>query len=157
MRKRSKVLIALACGMAAALLATTVGAVTIRNIQPNEDVFSYVQRTKGDFDQVLYQQVIGAASAFKEGDEAIGVAADDEASRENARKLLANSKIKDLLNKSLFVDEQEKLIMNTTDPAQYAKVKNWTMGELKTFLLTKSEADGCRAEVTQRIVWPQKR
>jgi len=141
MRKRSKVLIALACGMAAALLATTVGAVTIRNIQPNEDVFSYVQRTKGDFDQVLYQQVIGAASAFKEGDEAIGVAADDEASRENARKLLANSKIKDLLNKSLFVDEQEKLIMNTTDPAQYAKVKNWTMGELKTFLLTKSEAE----------------
>ena len=97
MRKRSNVLIALACGMAVALLASTVGAVTIRNIQPNEDVFSYVQRVKGDFDQVLYQQVIGAASAFKEGDEAIGVAADDEASRENARKLLANTKIKDLL------------------------------------------------------------
>jgi ethanolamine ammonia-lyase large subunit len=141
MRKRNKILIALACGMAAALLASTVGAVTIRNIQPNEDVFSYVQREKGNFDQVLYQQVIGAASAFKEGDEAIGVAADDEASRENARKLLANSKIKDLLNKSLFVDEQDKLIMNTTDPAQYAKVKNWTMDELKTFLLTKSEAE----------------
>ncbi|OEU75231.1 MAG: ethanolamine ammonia-lyase, partial [Desulfuromonadales bacterium C00003107] len=141
MRKRSKVLIALACGMAAALLATTVGAVTIRNIQPNEDVFSYVQGTKGNFDQVLYQQVIGAASAFKEGDEAIGVAADDEASRENARKLLANSKIKDLLDKSLFVDEQDKLIMDTTDPAQYAKVKDWTMGELKIFLLTKSEAE----------------
>ncbi len=141
MRKRSKLLIAIACGMAAALLATTVGAVTIRNIQPDEDVFSYVQRIKEGFDQTLYQQVIGAASAFKEGDEAIGVAADDEASRENARKLLANTKIKDLLATSLFVDAQDKLIMDTTDPAQYAKVKDWTMGQLKTFLLTKSEAE----------------
>ncbi|MCD4689081.1 MAG: ethanolamine ammonia-lyase [Desulfuromonadaceae bacterium] len=141
MRKRSKLLIAIACGMAAALLATTVGAVTIRNIQPDEDVFSYVQRIKEGFDQTLYQQVIGAASAFKEGDEAIGVAADDEASRENARKLLANTKIKDLLATSLFVDAQDKLIMDTTDPAQYAKVKDWTMGELKIFLLTKSEAE----------------
>ncbi|APG28415.1 ethanolamine ammonia-lyase [Syntrophotalea acetylenivorans] len=141
MRKRSKVLIALACGMAVAFLASTVGAVTISNIQPGEDVFSYVERTKEGFDQTLYQQVIGAASAFKEGDEAIGVAADDEASRENARSLLASTKIKDLLAKSLFVDAQDKLIMDTTDPAQYAKVKNWTMGELKTFLLTKSEAE----------------
>ncbi len=141
MRKRSKVLIALACGIAVAFLASTVGAVTIRNIQPDEDVFSYIERTKEGFDQTLYQQVIGAANAFKEGDEAIGVAADDEASRENARKLLANTKIKDLLAKSLFVDAQDKLIMDTTDPAQYAKVKNWTMGELKTFLLTKSEAE----------------
>ncbi len=141
MRKRSKLLIAIACGMAAALLATTVGAVTIRNIQPDEDVFSYVQRIKEGFDQTLYQQVIGAASAFKEGDEAIGVAADDEASRENARKLLANSKIKDLLATSLFVDKLDKFIMDTTDPAQYAKVKDWTMGQLKTFLLTKSEAE----------------
>lgn len=139
MRKRSKLLIAITCGLAAALLACTAGAVTIRNIQPNEDVFGYVQRTKGAFDQVLYQQVVGAANAFKEGDEAIGVAADDDASRENARKLLANSKIKDLLDKSLFVDDQDKLIMDTTDPAQYAKIKNWTLGELKTFLLTKSE------------------
>lgn len=141
MRKRSKLLIAITCGMAAALLACTAGAVTIRNIQPGEDVFGYVQRTTGAFDQVLYQQVVGAANAFKEGDEAIGVAANDEASRENARKLLANSKIKDLLAKSLFVDHLDKLIMDTTDPAQYAKVKNWTLGELKTFLLTKSEAE----------------
>ena len=141
MRKRRKILIAITCGMAAALLACTAGAVTIRNIQPNEDVFSYVQRTKGAFDQILYQQVVGAASAFKEGDAAIGVAADDEASRENARKLMANTKIKDLLAKSLFVDAQDKLIMDTTDPAQYAKVKNWTMGELKNFLLTKTESE----------------
>ncbi|MEZ4483541.1 MAG: ethanolamine ammonia-lyase subunit EutB [Syntrophotaleaceae bacterium] len=71
----------------------------------------------------------------------MGVAADDDASRENACKLLANTKIKDLLAKSLFVDDQDKLIMDTTDPAQYAKIKNWTMGELKTFLLTKTEAE----------------
>ena len=141
MPKRSKMLIVIACGLAAALLASIAGAVTIRDIQPDEDVFAYVERNSGAFDQTLYQQVVGAANAFKEGDEAIGVAADDDASRENARKLLANTKIKDLLDKSLFVDEQEKLITATTDPAQYAKVKDWTMGELKDFILSKSEAD----------------
>lgn len=158
MRKRSKLLIAITCGLAAALLACTAGAVTIRNIQPGEDVFGYVQRTKGSFDQVLYQQVVGAANAFKEGDEAIGVAADDEASRENARKLLANSKIKDLLDKPLFVDDLYKLITDTTDPAQYAKIKNWTLGELKTFLLTKSETEikgimyGLHSDITGNVV-----
>ncbi len=140
MLKRNKMLVLIACGLATLLLASTAGAVTIRDIRPGEDVFTYVQRTKGAFDQVLYQQVVGAASAFKEGDAAIGVAAGDEASRENARKLLANTKIKDLLANSLFIDDQDKLIRDTTDPAQYAKVKDWTLGELKSFLLTKSEA-----------------
>ena len=141
MPKRSKMLIVIACGLAAALLASVAGAVTIRDIQPDEDVFAYVERTSGAFDQTLYQQVVGAANAFKEGDEAIGVAADDDASRENARKLLANTKIKDMLEKPLFADDQYKLIMDTTDPAQYAKIKNWTMGELKNFILTKPEAE----------------
>ncbi len=97
---------------------------------------------KGGFDQTLYQQVIGAANAFKEGDLAIGVGAKDEASsRQNARKLLASTKIKDLYEHPLFVDELQKLVWSTTDQAQYEKVKDWTMGELKAFLLTKSEPE----------------
>ena len=117
----------------------TVGAVSVKEIKPGEDVFAYVTRVKGKFDHTLYQQVIGAANPYKEGDEAIGVAADDDITRVNARMLLANTKIKDLHDNPLFVDNLQKLIWDTTNPEQYEKVKNWTMGELKTFLLTQPE------------------
>jgi ethanolamine ammonia-lyase large subunit len=141
MQPRRKLQIAILIGLALAFVAGLAGAVTIRDVKPGEDVFGYVERINGAFDQTLYQQVVGAANSFKEGDEAIGVAADDDATRENARKLLANTKIKDLLARPLFVDNLYKLLTDTTDPAQYAKVKNWTLGELKEFILTKTEAD----------------
>jgi ethanolamine ammonia-lyase large subunit len=115
--------------------------IAIPEVKQNEDVFAYISRVKGGFDQTLYQQVIGAANAFKEGDLAIGVGAKDDASRENARKLLTNTKIKDLYDHPLFVDDLQKLVWSTTDQAQHEKVKDWTMGELKTFLMTKSEAE----------------
>ena len=50
-------------------------AVTIKEVKPGEDVFAYITRVKGSFDQTLYQQVIGASNAFKEGDQTIGVGA----------------------------------------------------------------------------------
>jgi len=135
----------LAAGITGALvmtfLASLAGAVTIGSVKPGEDVMQYITRTKGKFDQTLYQKVIGAANAYKEGDEGLGVAADNELSRENARKLLANTKIKDINNNPLFVDGQEKLIRRTTDKAAYNKVKNMTMGQLKNFLLTQPEAE----------------
>ena len=121
--------------------STYSGAVAIKDIKPGEDVFQYVQRVKGSFDQTLYQQVIGAGNAFKEGDQAISVAADDNASRENARKLLANTKIKDITEHPLLNDNLYKFIAQSTDSAQYDKIKDWTMGKMKTFLLTKSESE----------------
>jgi ethanolamine ammonia-lyase large subunit len=39
------------------------------------------------------------------------------------------------------VDDLQKLIWQTTDKGQYAKVQDWTMGQLKEFLLTRSEAE----------------
>jgi len=96
---------------------------------------------KGSFDQTLYRQVIGASNAFKEGDETIGVGAGDEKTRQNARSLLSNTKIKDLYEHPLLVDDLQKLIWQTTDQVQYEKMKDWTMGQLKEFLLTKSEAE----------------
>jgi len=111
------------------------------DMKMSEDVFAYIKRIKGKHDQTLYQQVIGAANDFKEGDLTIGVGATDEASRKIARKLLANTKIKDLYAHPLSVDNLQKLIWKTTDQAQYKKVKDWTMGELKNFLLTQSESE----------------
>ncbi|GBC59891.1 ethanolamine ammonia-lyase [Desulfonema ishimotonii] len=139
MREKSKILTgACACILC---LASVVGAVTIESVKPDEDVFGYVQRVKGAFDHSLYQQVIGAANAFKEGDEGLGVAADNDISRVNARMLLANTKIKAIHEHPLFEDNLQKLIWKTTDAAQYEKVRDWTMGDLKHFLLTQPEAE----------------
>ena len=117
------------------------GTITVEVVEPDEDVFAYVSRVNGGFDQTLYQQVVGAANDFKEGDQAIGVGAADEATRANARALLANTKIKDLHDHPLLVDDLQQLIWQTTDEAQYAKIQDWTMGQLKDFLLTASEAE----------------
>jgi len=141
MRKLMKLLIVSIVCLGFLSLGAYSEAVTIKEVKPGEDVFKYVERIKGKFDQTLYQQVIGAANPYKEGDEAIGVAADDQVTRYLARRLLANTKIKNLHEHPLFEDNLQKLIWDTIDKAQYKKVKNWTMGELKEFLLTKSEAD----------------
>jgi ethanolamine ammonia-lyase large subunit len=122
-----------------AVAATDRSATAVEAVEPGEDVFAHVSRVKGKFDPSLYQQIIGAANDFKEGDQAIGVGAKDEASRKNARALLANTKIRDLQEHPLHVDDLQRLIWQTTDQNQYAKVQDWTMGRLKQFLLTGSE------------------
>jgi ethanolamine ammonia-lyase large subunit len=132
---------ALAGYRVAARAATGVGTIAVTEATPGEDVFAYIGRVKGRFDQTLYQQVIGAANDFKEGDQAIGVAAADETTRSNARALLANTRIKDLHEHPLLVDDLQRLIWLTTDQAQYAMVQDWTMGQLKEFLLSEPEPE----------------
>jgi len=122
-------------------LESSAAAVTIESVNKGEDVFAYVNRIKGNFDQTLYQQVIGAANDFKEGDATIKVAADNDTTRVYARMLLANTKVKDIHEHPLFVDNLQKLIWDSVDQKQYNKVKDLTMGELKNFLLTSSEAE----------------
>src|SRR5690242_18546628 len=107
--------------------AGTSGAVVIKDVKKGEDVFRYITRVKGSFDQVLYQQVIGASNAFKEGDKTIGVGADNDATREKARKLLAATKIKDLTEHPLLNDNLYQFIAKSVDPGQYGKIKDWTM------------------------------
>ena len=121
--------------------AAGAGTIAINQIKPGEDVFGYIGRVKGGFDQTLYCQVIGAANDFKEGDQAIGMAAADEATRGNARALLANTRIRDLHEHPLLVDDLQRLIWRTTDQAQYARVQDWTMGQLKEFLLSAPEPE----------------
>lgn len=113
--------------------------IAVEEVGPGEDVFAYISRVKGNFDHTVYQQVIGAANDFKEGDLAVGVGAVDEATRKNARALLTNTTIKDLYQHPLLEDSLQQLIWRTTDQAQYAKVKDWTLGQLKEFLLAEPE------------------
>ena len=115
--------------------------VTISDIEPGEDVFAHMQRTIGHFDQTRYQQLIGTANAYKEGDEAIGVSAAEPHSRERAQTLLAHTTIAAMHDHPLFVDDLQQLIWNTTDQASYTQIKDWTIRDLKTYLLSGSEAD----------------
>jgi len=102
-----------------------------------EDVFSYIHRISGEMDLTLYRQIIGSANDFKEGDLTIGVAAESETSRANARMLLSNTKISDLNENPLFKDGILDLIQQTTAPDN--TIQDWTIGELKQFLLSESE------------------
>jgi ethanolamine ammonia-lyase large subunit len=115
--------------------------VTVDTPERGEDIFSYIRRKKGSMDQQLYQQLVGAANAFKEGDLTIGVAAADEASRANARSLLAHTTLRDLEAHSLFEDDLYRLIRQTTKSDSNRPVHTWTMGQLKKFILTKPEAE----------------
>ena len=65
--------VTLATYKAVANAASSAGVIAVKETKPGEDVFAYITRAKGSFDQTLYQQVIGAANDFKEGDQAIGV------------------------------------------------------------------------------------
>jgi ethanolamine ammonia-lyase large subunit len=113
--------------------------VKITRIEPAEDIFSYIKRIRGTFDQTLYRQIVGSANPFKEGDAAQGIAANDENSRLNARDLLKNTKINDINNNPLFVDDLYKLIVKTTDRNILKVPGIWTLNELKSFVLEKPE------------------
>jgi ethanolamine ammonia-lyase large subunit len=79
-----------------------------------EDLFQYIIRQKGSFDLTLYRQLLGAANEFKEGDEIAGIAAASEEDRLNARMLLAETRLKDIREHSVFTDEQSEFIENST-------------------------------------------
>ncbi|MDP2236269.1 MAG: ethanolamine ammonia-lyase subunit EutB [Bacteroidales bacterium] len=102
-----------------------------------EDIFEYIHRVKAEMDLTLYRQIVGAANDFKEGDLTIGVAAESESSRANARLLLSNTKIRDLNKNVLFKDGILDLIQQTT--ASDNEIQDWTIGELKQFLLSEKE------------------
>lgn len=113
----------------------------ILNPIKGEDLFNYIHRVSGKFDINLYRQLIGSANEYKEGDEALNIAAQDDESRLNARKLLSNTRIIDIYNHPLFTDDLLDLINSSTDKFILNSIGDWTLAELKTHILTKSEVD----------------
>jgi ethanolamine ammonia-lyase large subunit len=106
----------------------------------NEDVFSFVSRTAGHWDRRLYLQVLGAANEFKEGDESVGVAAVDNASRINARRMLAETKLAKIDAHPLIEDNLSAFNREALDAQSRSESAEWTLGALKTFLLKSNEA-----------------
>lgn len=113
--------------------------VSIAKIKPSEDIFAYVDRVNGSFDATLYKRILGAANDLKEGDQIVGVAAADAASRRNARTLLANTRISDIDTHPLLEDNLHDLLTESRDVAAATKTANLTLGQLKQFLLSESE------------------
>ena len=102
-----------------------------------ESIFDYIIRLKGQFDLTFYRQILAAGNEFKEGDAIAGLAAESETSRLNARTLIANTRLVDLRNNSVYTDKLSQLIDETTSENQdFQKLK---FSEFKTFLLEKSE------------------
>jgi ethanolamine ammonia-lyase large subunit len=102
-----------------------------------ESIFDYIIRLKGQFDLTFYRQILASGNEFKEGDAIAGLAAESETSRLNARTLIANTRLVDLKNNSVYTDKLSQLIDQTTSENQ--EFQKQTFSEFKTFLLEKSE------------------
>ena len=113
--------------------------VAVAPSQPGMDLFAYIKQQKGGFDQTLYRQLLGAANEYKEGDEAIGVAAVDDSARRNARALVARTRIRDMEAHPIFEDSVSAYIAGAVDGQARAKSADWTLGQLRDFLIQASE------------------
>ena len=113
--------------------------VQLADINSGEDVFSYIRRVKGSFDDQLYKQILGAANEFKEGDEIVGVAAADEVTRKHARALIANTRVGDINAHPLLDDKLFRLLRQSLDQQARSISADMTMAELQQYLLTQKE------------------
>ena len=58
-----------------------------------EGIVQFVEARSGGWDPKLYARLLGSANAFKEGDVTVGVAAENEQQRTQARKLLSATRL----------------------------------------------------------------
>ncbi|MFZ4480440.1 MAG: ethanolamine ammonia-lyase subunit EutB [Rhodoferax sp.] len=117
----------------------TSEGISVSPAMAGEDLFAYLRRVRGGFDVDLYRGLLGAANEFKEGDVAQNIQAHDERSRANARLLLAATRVGDLVAHPVFEDTLFGFIESAVNAGAAQSIAGWTLGELKTYLLTKSE------------------
>ncbi|MFT5056054.1 MAG: ethanolamine ammonia-lyase large subunit [Pseudoalteromonas distincta] len=118
-------------------LATSADGVVIQNPTSGEDIFSYINRVNGGFENTLYRQILGAANEFKEGDKSLNISAANKQSRIHARELLGNTNIGSLNGHSVYKDEILELIQQSTK--DNPTIESWTLRKLKDFLMSQSE------------------
>ncbi len=115
-------------------------AAPIGKSRSGEDVFNFVIRTTGQFDRRLYLQVLGAANEFKEGDQSVGIAAVDDLSRINARRMLGETTLAKIDAHPLIEDNLAAFNRSAVDARARSESAGWTLGRLKEFLLLADEA-----------------
>jgi ethanolamine ammonia-lyase large subunit len=117
----------------------TVPRVSIADVKDGEDIFAWLTRVQNGYDVTKYRQVLGAANPYKEGDDAQGVAAADEASRENGRRLLANTRLASFFAHPILEDEVVGFADAQVDAAVQRRIAPWTFGELAHYLVDQPE------------------
>jgi ethanolamine ammonia-lyase large subunit len=108
---------------------------------PGEDLIAYVHRVRGQWDDSLYRQLLGAANEFKEGDELIGVAAASQEARTQARALLSATRLAQIDQHPPFRDALFELITESLSSSVREQLATMTLGQLKAFLLERSEEE----------------
>lgn len=137
----SSIILLNGCGPWESKQSELVGPISLEKPLPQEDIFSYIQRIEGTMNMQLYRQILGAANEFKEGDELLGVAANDATTRKWAKVLLANTKLKGIYATTPFKDELQALIEASSHIDAHSNILHWTFQDLKQFVLTASESD----------------
>jgi ethanolamine ammonia-lyase large subunit len=89
---------------------------TISDIILTENIPQYIERnmtlSANPLEKLtLIQKIIGNAGPYKEGDEQIGVATDNELNRKKAQILLSNTDVKFFQENSLYQDELQKSML----------------------------------------------
>jgi ethanolamine ammonia-lyase large subunit len=113
--------------------------VVVADVKDGEDLFTWLDRVHGAYDVVKYRQVLGAANEYKEGDDALGLAAADEASRRNSRLLLGNTTLRALRAHPIFADAVVAFADAHVDATTQQRLDPWTLRELARFLLDQPE------------------
>jgi len=132
------------------LASTTIGALGTRTLiaahsdrpmRMGENLVDWIHRTRGEWDEGLYRQTLGAANEFKEGDEIVGVSAKSDSIREQARQLIANTSLMQIDDHAPQKDQLFQLITDALDSETQNRIGKMTVGALKRFLLEKSEEE----------------
>ena len=87
------------------------------------------------------REVMAKANDKKSGDELAGIAAETATERMRAKRVLSELTVHDLFECPAVPyedDEVTRIIIDDIDKAEYEKIKNWTMAELREWLLADS-------------------
>ena len=109
--------------------------------KPNEDAIAYVHRIRGKWDIDLYRKLLGLANEWKEGDAIVGVAANSGQDRDSARSLLSNTRLSQIDAHPPFEDRLFAVLRETIDSASASRTSEWTLEELKSALLERTEEE----------------
>lgn len=83
------------------------------------------------------KEVLAKANELKSGDVLAGIAAETDEERVAAKQVLANLLLSDLRNNPVVPYEEDdvtRLIQDQVNERAYAKIKNWSVAELKEFI-----------------------
>ena len=119
----------------------SVSGTPLTNTSPidGEGLIDHVLRIRGGWDLLYFARVLGSANAFKEGDAIVGLAAENEPARRDARRLLAATTLAEIDAHPIFADDMYHRLSEAISPLSQAAMADWTFARLREFLLSADE------------------